>query len=130
MYKRQNFTNSSSNINIQDFTINEITNGTQSPLSSFNLPIFSSISGTTSGTINLRFIKYSLSYKKLIIYFNNYENNTSTNQSINYPLPFNSYAIITANNTGLTINTTTTGITITTPNSTTTYNGIVIVEGY
>jgi len=121
---------SGSNINIQEFTVDEITNNTSSAISSANLPILSSVSGSTAGTVNLRFVEYSSSHKKLIITFTGYENDTTTNQTINYPLPFSSYAIITANNTGLSISASTTGITITAPNSTATYSGIVIVEGY
>jgi len=97
---------------------------------SANLPILSSTSGTTAGTVDMRFVRYGQSHKKLIITFSGYENDTTTNQAINYPLPFSTSAIITGNNTGLTISTSTTGITITSPNSTTTYSGIVIVEGY
>jgi len=89
-----------------------------------------STSGTTTGTVTMKFITYTSSYKKLIIYLSGYENDTTTNQTISYPLPFSSYAIITGNNTGLTITASTSGITITSPNSTTTYSGIVIVEGY
>jgi hypothetical protein len=89
-----------------------------------------SISGATAGTVTMRFITYLSTYKKLMIYLSGYENNTKTNQTMNYPLPFSTSAIITGNNTGLTISASTTGITITSPNSTTTYSGIVIVEGY
>ncbi|MFP3257140.1 MAG: hypothetical protein RXO36_05025 [Candidatus Nanopusillus acidilobi] len=94
------------------------------------LPDQSTTSGTTAGTVSMITSEYSPSYTKYIITFTGYENNTTTNQSINFPLPFSSYAIITGNNTGLTITASTTGITITSPNSTTTYSGIVIVEGY
>jgi len=87
-------------------------------------------SGTTAGTVTLKNITYNSYYKKYVITFSGYENDTTTNQSISYPLPFNSYAVITGNNTGLNISASTTGITITAPNSTTTYNGIVIIEGY
>ena len=87
-------------------------------------------SGTTAGTVALKNTVYNSYYKKYVITFNGYENDTTTNQTINYPLPFSTNAVITANNTGLTISTTTSGITITSPNSTTTYNGIVIIEGY
>jgi len=71
--------------------------------------------------------------------FSGYENDTTTNQTIPYPsngaphnnqLTFVSTPVISGNNTGLTITPSTTGITITSPNSTTTYSGIVIVEGY
>jgi len=86
--------------------------------------------GTTAGTVAMQFEKYGNLYKKLIIQFSGYENDTTTNQTINFPLPFSTSAVITGNNTGLTISTTTSGITITAPNSTATYSGIVIVEGY
>jgi len=89
-----------------------------------------STSGTTAGTVSMKFIMYLSNYKKLMIYLSGYENDTTTNQTINYPLLFSTSAIITGNNTGLTITASTTGITITSPNSTTTYSGIVIVEGY
>jgi len=120
------FTNSSY-ITVNDISIDTINIASGA---SINIPILSTVSGTTAGTVNLRFRDYSTSYKKLVITFSGYENDTTTNQTISYPLPFSTTAVITANNTGLTISTSTTGITITSPNSTTTYSGIVIVEGY
>jgi len=87
-------------------------------------------SGTTAGTVTLKNTVYNSYYKKYVITFSGYENDTTTNQTINFPLPFSTSAVISANNTGLTISATTSGITITAPNSTTTYSGIVIVEGY
>ena len=90
----------------------------------------STTTGTTAGTVTMNNTNYSPSYKKYIISLSGYENDTATNQTISYPLPFNTSAVISANNTGLTISTTPTGITITAPNSTTTYSGIVVVEGY
>lgn len=90
----------------------------------------STATGTTAGTVVMQATSFMPNYKKYIITFNGYENDTTTNQSINYPQPFDNYAVITANNTGLTISASTTGITITSPNSTATYSGIVIVEGY
>ena len=89
-----------------------------------------STAGTTAGTVINKVIDYSPQYKKLMLYFNGYENDTTTNQSIDYPLAFSSYAGISLNTTGLTISASTSGITITAPDSTTTYSGIVIVEGY
>jgi len=113
-------------------SINDISIGTLNVESgsTINLPTMSSASGTTAGTVNMRFTEYAQSHKKLIITFSGYENDTTTNQTISYPLPFSSYVVITGNNTGLTISASTSGITITSPNSTTTYSGIVIVEGY
>jgi hypothetical protein len=121
---------SGSGINIEEFTIDEITNNTSSDISTANLPILSSTSGTTAGTVDMRFTEYAGSHKKMIITFSGYENDSTTNQTINFPMPFSSYAVASVNNTGLTITPSTTGITITAPDSTTTYSGIVIVEGY
>jgi len=90
----------------------------------------STTNGTTAGTVTMNNTNYSPNYKKYVITFSGYENDTTTNQTISFPLPFSSYALISGNNTGLTISTTTSGITITAPNSTTTYSGIVIIEGY
>jgi len=96
-----------------------------------NVPLLSTVvNGPTAGTVYVEEVNYRSNYKKAIFNFNGYENDTTTNQTINYPLPFSTTTAITANNTGLTISASTSGITITAPNSTTTYSGIVIVEGY
>ena len=87
-------------------------------------------SGPTAGSVSGIYTTFSPNYKKILITFSGYENDTTTNQTINFPYAFDTSALISGNNTGLTISTTTSGITITAPNSTTTYSGIVIVEGY
>jgi len=86
--------------------------------------------GTTAGTVAMQFETYRSLYKKLLIQVSGYENNTTTNQTINFPLSFSTYAGVTMNTTGLTVSASTSGITITAPNSTTTYSGMIIVEGY
>ena len=88
------------------------------------------LSGTTAGTATARVVEYSYRYKKIIIYFSGYENDTTTNQTLTYPITFSTIANITANTSGLTVSTSTTELTITAPDSTTTYSGVVIVEGY
>jgi hypothetical protein len=93
-------------------------------------PSKTTVNGPTAGTVTVDAVHYATNYMKYIITFSGYENNTTTNQTINFPIPFSSYAVITANNIGLTISASTSGITVTSPNSTTTYSGIVIVEGY
>ena len=87
------------------------------------------VDGTTDGIIVYNINEYQRNYKKYVFIFEGYENDTTTNQSITFPLNFYYSAYITQNNTGLTISATTSGITITAPDSTTTYSGIVIVEG-
>ena len=86
--------------------------------------------GTTAGYVYMTAPNFSNTGKKYIITFDSYENDTTTDQTVDFPLAFSSYAVIVANNTGLTISASTTGITITAPDSTTTYSGIVIIEGY
>jgi len=93
-------------------------------------PFYTSIAGTTAGNVYCNSNEFSPHYKKYVIRFVGYENNTTTNQTLNFAFPFSTTASITTNTTGLTITTTTTGITITAPNNTTVYNGLVIVEGY
>ena len=94
------------------------------------LPTENTTDGTTAGTVNIRMVNSSPTYKKAFIIFDGYENDTTTNQSIDFPIAFSTVAGITGNTTGLTVSATTSGITITAPDATTTYSGIVIVEGY
>ena len=86
--------------------------------------------GTTAGTVIQQQVEYEHQNKKIMLFFSGYENDTTTNQVIDFLNTFGTIAGITSNTTGLTISVTTSGITITTPDSTTTYSGIVIVEGY
>ena len=123
VYHYNGVTPSPSNLSVASSTSYELIPVAQSDMYQ------SSTSGPTAGTVTMLLVNNSSYYKKYVIIFSGYENATTTNQTINYPLPFRNYAVITANNTGLTVSTTTTGITITSPNSTSTYSGIVIVEG-
>jgi len=124
VYQRGAFSNAS-NVKINAYDFRNIPSGTYT-----SMPTQSTTNGTTAGTVSMDAVEFRAEYKKYVITFSGYENDTTTNQVINFPIPFSSYAVITGNNTGLTVSTTTTGITITSPNSTTTFSGIVIVEGY
>jgi len=115
------------NVNFSEYYIEGFNNINSNAIT---LPTQSTTSGTTAGTVKMDAVTYRTSYKKYVITFSGYENDTTTNQTISFPLSFSSYAVISANNTGLTISASTSGITITAPNSTATYSGIVIVEGY
>ena len=99
----------------------------------------SSAAGITAGTIQPYVIEYGTNYKKMVFQFNDYENDTATDQTVNFPtnsashsnsLIFIATSVMTGNTTGLITSASTTGITITTPNSTKKYNGIIIIEGY
>ena len=92
--------------------------------------LFSSTAGTTAGTVFMDMPFNEHRYKKYIITCTGYENDTTTNQSVDFPQAFDSYAVVTGNSTGLTVSVTTSGITITSPDSTTTYTGIIVIEGY
>jgi len=86
--------------------------------------------GPTAGSVSMQFERYGPSYKRLLINVSGYENDTTTNQTINFPLSFSTTAGVSLNTTGLTVSVNTSSITITSPNSTATYSGIIIVEGY
>jgi|GEM_PF-3283111 len=124
IYQHGAFSNAT-NVTINAYDFKNIPSGTYT-----TMPTQSSTNGTTAGTVSMDAVEYRVEYKKYVITFSGYENDTTTNQTINFPLPFSTSAVITGNNTGLTISATTSGITITAPNSTTTYSGIVIIEGW
>jgi len=104
------------------------------------------VSGTTAGTVQPIVLEYSVNtsgslagYKKMMFVFSEYENDTTTAQTIPYPsnsaphsnqLSFLATPIISGNNTDLSISASPSGIIITSPNNTITYAGIIIVEGY
>jgi len=96
--------------------------------------------GTTAGTVTAYVIENTIYYKKVVFIFNGYENDTTTYQSIPYPYPSSPFFVglqndgqypgIVFNSTGLNISANQSSLTVNAPNNTTTYSGIVIVEGY
>ena len=82
----------------------------------------------TSGSVNM-FMPLQGNGKQVTLTFSGYENDTTTNQTINFPTPFTVVPLILGNNTGLTITASTTGITITAPDVTTTYSGTAVIMG-
>jgi hypothetical protein len=113
------------NFNSIDIDILNVENG--STLLSY--PLQSITNGTTAGTVKMYFTTYTPSYKKLFIVLNGYENDTSTDQQISFPLPFAQFYGIT-NYTNSTLSLDGSSIIISASDSTSTYNGIAIVEGY
>lgn len=67
--------------------------------------------------------------KIVTITFSGYENDTTTAQTIDFPTAFLVAPLVIGNNTGLTLTTSTTGVTITAPDSTTTYSGTAVIMG-
>ena len=88
----------------------------------------STLAGTSSGSVNM-YMPDQGNGKIVILTFNAYENNTTTNQTINFPTPFLVDPLIIGNDTGLSGSVTTTVITINAPNNSTSYSGTLIVMG-
>ena len=89
-----------------------------------------SLAGTTAGTVY--YWQFNLGGIKIFVaYFSGYENDTTTNQTITFPIAY-TYAptVIVGNSTLPSLSASTTTLTITAPNSTTTYTGTVLVIGY
>ena len=87
----------------------------------------------TSGSFTAYYLDSSQYHKKIMLIFNAYENDTATDQTANIITNANNMVVV-SNNTGLTVSPGFSGstmyITVTSPDSTTTYSGIVIIEGY
>jgi len=124
-----NGTITGSNIASGTITGSNIASGTITQ-SNIAPPSTNTLSGTTAGSITYIQVNSLSTYKKVLMYANGYENDTTTNQTITYPTAFSTVAVITVNTTGLTVSTSLTDLTITAPNNTTTYTGVIIVEGY
>ena len=88
----------------------------------------STLTGTTAGTIVSSMPEQGVA-KKFVAYANGYENDSTTAQTITFPTPFANPPDVTWNKSGLSVTASTTALTITAPDSTTTYTGLIIVEG-
>lgn len=87
-----------------------------------------SLAGTTAGTIEYVMPEQGVA-KKFVAYANAYENDTTTSQTITFPVAFANVPAIVSNTTGLTVSATATTLTITAPDATTTYTGVIVIEG-
>jgi len=91
--------------------------------------LVATLAGTTAGSI-----QYSMylqgRFKAIGMQAIGYENNTSTDQTITFPVAFTNTPVIVTNTTGLTLSVSTTALTITAPNSTTTFSGIIEIKGF
>ena len=86
--------------------------------------------GTTAGTItDYQTLSFQGSTKTDLINVSGYENDSATNQVITFANAYTTFNGIIANTTGLTITLSLTNITITAPDSTTIFNGIVNIQG-
>jgi hypothetical protein len=88
-----------------------------------------SLAGTTAGTVDYSMPDQGVA-KKFVAFFNAYENDTTTSQTIPFPVAFVNAPAVGINTTGLTVSgTTTTEVVIAAPNATTTYTGVLTFEG-
>lgn len=87
------------------------------------------VNGPTSGTVTVCMPLQGSGGKQVILTFDAYENDTTTNQTIDFPVTFSVVPLVLGNNTGLTLTVSTTGVTITAPDSTTTYSGTAAIIG-
>ena len=87
------------------------------------------LAGATTGKIAYSQINIG-SIKIMMLYFNGYENDTTTNDTITFPIPYTDAPTAIAGNSTLPAMTqTTTVLSITSPDATTTYTGTAIVMG-
>lgn len=89
-----------------------------------------SLAGTTAGTVYYTQPFAGSGYKKVIVWFDGYEDDTTTGQSFNFPTAFGTVANIVSNDSGLTLTTSLTALSITAPDATTVYSGVAVVEGW
>ena len=88
------------------------------------------LTGSTAGSIVWSMPFQGSSYKRFIAYFDAYENDTTTAQTISYPTAFTETPVISTNSASVPgVTTTATELSID-PDTTTAYTGWVIVEGY
>jgi len=87
------------------------------------------LTGTTAGSIVYSMPYQGTIYKKFIAYASGYENDTTTAQTISFPVAFTNTPYVATAPLGLISSTTTTGITLAS-GTTTTYTGWIIIEGY
>ena len=88
-----------------------------------------SLAGTTAGTVTYRQIDLG-GVKVMVLYFDGYENDTTTNQTITFPIAYNNAPTVAVGNSTLpAFTTSTTALTITAPDATTVYTGFVLIIG-
>lgn len=88
-----------------------------------------SFAGTTAGTVYWTMPFQGSGYKKVVVFLNAYENSTTTAQTITYPTAFADTPNI-YNPGAVPGVTTTTAVLSLNPNTTSTYTGWLVVEGF
>ena len=88
------------------------------------------ISGTTAGSATCSMPEQGSSYKKVIVYLDGYENDSTTAQTYTFPVAFSNTPAVSTNSAsvpGVTVSTTKLSLA---PDTTTAYTGWIIIEGY
>lgn len=88
------------------------------------------ITGTTAGSAVASMPIQEPTYKKVVVWLNGYENDTTTAQTYTFPMGFTETPAITTNSAsvpGVTVSTSALSLA---PNTTTAYTGWLVVEGY
>ena len=88
-----------------------------------------SLAGTTAGSVALTEINMG-GVKITILYFSGYENDTTTDQTMSFPLAYtNAPTVVIGGSTLPAVSASASTITITAPNSTTAYSGTCLMIG-
>ena len=88
-----------------------------------------SLAGETAGSVSYRQINLG-GVKIVILYFDGYENDSTTAQTYTFPVAFSTVAVITNNSASVPgVSTSLTEFSIA-PDTTTAYTGIIVIEGY
>ena len=88
------------------------------------------ITGTTAGSAVASMPIQEPTYKKVVVWLNGYENDTTTAQTYTFPMGFTETPAITTNSAsvpGVSVSTTALALA---PDTTTAYTGWIVVEGY
>jgi hypothetical protein len=91
-------------------------------------PATTALAGTTAG--NIYWAQPERGTRKVFTAVADaYENDTTTDQTITFPVAYTYTPAVVINTTGLTVSASTTTLTITAPDATTTYSGVIEVVG-
>ena len=87
------------------------------------------LAGETAGSVSYSQINIG-GIKLTVVFFDGYENDTTTNQSFDFPIAYENAPVIALGNSTLpALSASTTALTITAPDSTTVYTGSAIIAG-
>jgi len=93
-------------------------------------PKLNTLAGETAGTLYYVQVSSLSTYKKVVVFVSDYQNDTSKAQIITYPTAFEHFAYVTANTSCLKVSSNLTQLDVTAPNKKQFYNGVITVEGY